>query len=724
MSPRRVWRPAPVRLVPTGALTLLPLLPLLAQGAAYQPGTATPVEVAPADATPTTGSADGLRWTLAPVRSGGTLAFDLRTLRLSDGSRSSQALVYNDIDLSSHLWQPWFAQVRAGLGLLAERDRRSAPEQPDTRSGTGSVTGRFALAVFPASRFPFELRADLSDSRVSGDNLGTDFRSQRLGLTQSWRPAYGNQNLQLNIEHSRLSSAAGVDSVNLAQLSSFRQDGPHSLEFNAALTRNQRDDAAPTATLAAGAGTTIAASDLATTLGTLGLRHGWRRDAGLSVDTLASWNTLELGHRQGGSGRSGQAGSFALTRLGERLGLDRVDAEQTSELRQLATYATWRPGADSLFQPASPLVLSATLRWADSGLASAAGSDANGQPLPAVEHHVRSLFGTVGASQELGREWRLAGALAGGLVQPDNAAGRLTRNANLALSWLPAPQLLADDWRYRRTATLSATAGDVRQRDTEAGLAAAASSSNPGNATPSGADSADQQPGMRRTLGLQLEHGVSRSLPLDGGRGSLAWTLTQGLGALRASPSADDARALAHGASVYWQSSPASAMGALQSYAALSLSDARAWAPQASRFQLVNLQFSQRQQLARHASWNGDLTLQASRTDVSQLDAFTGESRSASVSWQRYGNGTLSYENQRFMDVARLRYSALLGLHTEQLERRSLGDVNAQRERVSQSIENRLDYSIGRLDARLALRHARVDGRDVTALQARLQRRY
>jgi hypothetical protein len=703
--------------LPLGALMLLPLL---AHGAAYLPGADSAVASPSVDLTPAginSGNGSGLRWTLAPVRSNGTVALDLRSLRLDDGSRTTQALVYNDLDLSSYIWQPWFAQLRAGLGVLAERNQRSAPGQADTRSTSASLTGRLALAVFPASRFPFELRADLSDSRVSGDNLGADYRGQRLGLTQSWRPEIGNETLQLNIEHSRLSSVAGVDSVNFGQFTAFRQDGPHSLEFNASLTRNQREDAP-------GLLNNGSSSDLATTLGALGLRHGWRPDAGLSVDSLASWNTLEIGHRNGSSGSgSGGTRSFGLTRLGERLGLDAVEPEQASELRQLATTATWRPVAGSLLQPSSPLMVSATLRWADSGVNNAAGNDTNGLPLPASEQHVRSLFGSLGVSQELGRNWRLAGALAGGLVQPDHAAGRLTRNANAALSWAPVGGLLGDAWRYTPTATLNASAGDLRRRDTEASLASAAAAGVSTGLIP-GSNSADPPTGLRRTVGLQLEHGVSRSLPLDDGRGSLAWTLTQGLGALRASPSAENARTLAHGASVYWQSSPVTDLGTAQSYAGLSLSDARAWAPLPSRFQLVNLQFSQRQQLARHASWSGDLTVQASRTDVSQIDAFTGEMRMASPGWQRYGNGTLSYEDQRFLGVARLRWSAIVGLHTEQLERRSLGDLDAPRERITQSIENRLDYSIGRLDTRLALRHARVDGRDITALQARVQRRY
>jgi hypothetical protein len=96
----------------------------------------------------------------------------------------------------------------------------------------------------------------------------------------------------------------------------------------------------------------------------------------------------------------------------------------------------------------------------------------------------------------------------------------------------------------------------------------------------------------------------------------------------------------------------------------------------------------------------------------------------ASQGWQRYTNGSLSYEDQRFLEVPRLRYTVTLSVHSQQFERRSLGDIDAPRERITQSLENRLDYLVGKLETRLAARWARVDERYVTALQARVLRRY
>jgi hypothetical protein len=657
---------------------LVLVLPATCLAAAYAPGTDTRVEPLDAPAAPAP-AGNGIRWMAAPVRLNGSVALDLRWLRTEDGSRTSQALVYNDIDAATYLWQPWFALLRGGVGVLAERSVFSASGGGgDSIARTGSLTGRVALTVFPSSRFPFEIRADVSDSRVSGDNLGADYRSQRLGITQSWRPFSGADSVLLNFEHSRLMSDTGTDSANYAQATATHLVGDQSFDFTASATRNQRDD-----TQLGNNGSAHTSSMLAA----IGLRHAYRPDASLNLDTLASWNSLRFSRDDTSS-----------------------DPELRTDLRQIASYGTWRPGAtSSLFGPAAPLMMSASLRWADS---SASAGDASAFSGNATQR-LRSMFGSVGATQEIGRSWRLAGAVAAGLVQPEGGVGRLSRDANVSLGYVPASVLLGD-WRYSSSASVSAGFGDVRRRDQTA----------PSTSTAPATDNANAEPGERRTLGTQLEHGASRSLVLGDGNGSLSFSLSQSLGVLHVSTAAENARALAHSASLYWQGGSDGGAGSRQSYAGLSVSDSRSWAPDKARFQLVNLQYSQRAQLARHASWSGDLTLQASRADVSQIDAFSGDMRMASQGWQRYTNGSLSYEDQRFLEVPRLRYTATLSVHSQQFERRNLGDIDAPRERITQSIENRLDYLVGRLETRLAARWARVDERYVTALQARVLRRY
>ena len=186
-----------VLVIGSGYVALVLMSPATCLAAAYAPGTDTRVEPLDAPAAPAP-AGNGIRWMAAPVRLNGSVALDLRWLRMEDGSRTSQALVYNDIDAATYIWQPWFALLRGGVGVLAERSVFSASGGAgDTIARTGSLTGRVALTVFPASRFPFEIRADVSDSRVSGDNLGADYRSQRLGITQSWRPVSGADSVLL-----------------------------------------------------------------------------------------------------------------------------------------------------------------------------------------------------------------------------------------------------------------------------------------------------------------------------------------------------------------------------------------------------------------------------------------------------------------------------------------------------------------------------------------------
>jgi len=143
-----------------------------------------------------------------------------------------------------------------------------------------------------------------------------------------------------------------------------------------------------------------------------------------------------------------------------------------------------------------------------------------------------------------------------------------------------------------------------------------------------------------------------------------------------------------------------------------------------SSFQLVNLQWSQRSQLSRLASWSGSLTAQSSHARIALADTATGALLDLDGGWQHYASGTLHYEQQRLFDVPRLRFTLLAGVSTQQLLRRSAGDVDAPLSFVSRSVEARLDYTVGRLEARLSARAARVDDRSVAALIARVTRRF
>jgi len=632
-----------LRLAAPAAAAALLLRSMVAGAAPYLPGP---------DADPPTGATgqaevvqsaiagNGIQWVLAPLQIAGTVSVDGRWLRLEDRIRSTQSVLFNDIEAATHVWQPWFIQLRAGLGALADHDVSGGQGTRRAASNSVALTGRFSVAVFPASRFPFELRAEVNDSRVRGDTLGTDYRSHRLSLSQSYRPESGNDSYSVNLEHSRLSASDDTqDTVTSLRGSALREFPEHTFELSGQLTRNDRTE-----------------SDERSRFTTVSARHTFHPASSLHVDTLANWNDVQL---HSGSAAGGFDGS--------------------TEMRQVSSFATWRPREGEWLHSAnSPLYLSGSLRVID------ARTDGD-----TLEQRLRAFNASLGVSQELTREWRLAGAVSGTVLEPDGAARTKSATGNASVNYTPAGPSLGE-WRY--SPTLGANLGVSRSSEA----------------------------GQRNTLALQVSHGLSRGYTNGQGE-SISVNLTQSVGALRDSQLRHWSRALAHSVGLYWQGA---GDGASQSYGGLSLSDSRTWEQESGSFQLANLQFSRRTQLSRHASWSGNLTLQASRSASTQVDAFSGAQRRTEPGWQRYYSGSLSYENQRVFDVPRLRYSALLALNSQQLERRAEGDIDAPRERITESLENRLDYSIGRLEARLSARVARVDGRSVASVFVRLQRRY
>jgi hypothetical protein len=615
-----------------------------AHTAAYLPGEQLEPDPPTGDAasTPAASPAEpvagnGIRWELAPWRHSGLLALDLRSVRLDQGAHSRQAVLSGDIDFASYIWQPWFVQLRAGVGALQSNDRSTDSGGASSTTHGSALTGRLGVSVFPASRFPFELRADASDSRTRGDNLGADYRSKRLSLSQGWRPAVGNHRVQFNADHSRLTASDGVtDILNTLAATSAHQWGVHGADFGASLSDNRRSDSAQSSRLHA-----------------LNARHSFQPSSDLRVETLASENETRLRSAAGG--------------------------ESGSDLRQISSLLSWRPREGQwLYQAGAPLQVAGSARWAEFGSHGADGGAS-----------AQSISATLGATQEWQRVWRFSGN--GSFSRFDSGSSPSVSSATLGASvaWAPAGISLAG-WQYVPTASLSGSQTETSGED------------------------------RRRSLGVQGAHSVSRSFALGEADG-VTTSLSQSAAALRESRSPSLNTGLAHSASVFWQSYGSATS---QSLAGLTLSDSITHGEQRGRFQMVNLQLSQRTQLSRASSWAANLTLQGTRNESSEVDPFTGERRTVSPGWQQYRSGSASYENQRAFNVPRLRFSLLGSVNSQQLERRAAGDVDAPTQRISRSLEARLDYSIGRLDTRLTARHADVDGRAVSLIHARVQRRF
>jgi len=581
--------------------------------------------------------APGFQWVLGPWRQAGRLALDGRWLRQQDGALSRQGVLSTEFDWATHLWEPWFLQMRFGLGLVGVRDSSRGGDSGAVSGSSGGLTARMSLSLFPASRFPFELRADMGDSRSSSDTLGAAVRQRRLSLSQSWRPERGNLSLQAQLDHSRLFSDAGDDVLTTLQVSGQQQLGAHSLDASAQLVRNDRTDL-----------------DEHQRLTSMHLRHGFTPRPDLQVDTLASWNDNRL-------------------RSGRRPGDDLAGS-----VRQITSVVGWRPReGDPLYHPQLPLQLGASLRWSEAVAGSQGG-----------QQRAQAWAATLGANLDLSADWRMTASVATSRLQ---AAGQALQSTNLnaGANWTPAGWALGR-WRYMP----------------QAGV-------NLGASTGSGQPS-------RQLLGLQGSHGLSTAWTM-GESAQLSLSLTQSAAVAHESTSPQPVRGLSHTLGLFWQGSSDSGQAR---FAGLSLSDSRSQGSGSGQFQLANLQLSQRTQLSRLTSWSVNLTAQASRSTSSDIDPFTGERRTVGGGWQAFYSGSASLDQQRLFGVPRLRHTLLFSLNSQQLERRALGDVDAPRERISQSLESRLDYMVGRLELRLSARHARVDGRAVATLNARLQRRF
>lgn len=619
----------------------LAALPAATRGAAFEPGR-------PSD--PPTGDAvleaaredaevagQGIRWAFGPLRWGGRLALDLRSLRMPDGARVDQAALINDTQLSTYIHAPWFVQLQGGLGVMIGRDTTRSPDADRIASTVSALSGNLGVSVFPASRFPFELRADVGDSRTTTDFLGDEYRAYRLSIKQSYRPESSRDLYSLSYDLSRLrSSRWGTDTVGVFSASALRYADLHTFELAASLVTSDRSE-----------------THDRTELRSLTGRHAYQPSDTLHVDTLASWyeTSFELG-----------------------------GADFSTDLRQISTMAHWRPRERLSWLDVERMPLHVT--------ASARLLDADAGQIDR-QAHSQAANVTLGAYLDATQHLRFSAAAAANATRADGQTAARGGLLSGGVNYTPEPLSLGE-WRYGPTVALNAGVSRVTHV------------------------------GMRRALGGQFMHGMTRSAAWDDGS-SLSFSLHQSLAALRESETDVLARAVAHTMSLSWQG--ANTNGS-QRFAALTLSEARNTDTTKGYFQLGNLQLSQRLPFTRYSNWSGHLTVQASRSDVTLIDAFTGELRTQSPGWQYFYTGGLGYENHRFFGVPRLRFSLIASASTQQFERRVFGDIDAPRQRVTESIEGRLDYTIGRLDARLSARAARVEGKRVAGIFLRLQRAY
>jgi len=143
--------------------------------------------------------------------------------------------------------------------------------------------------------------------------------------------------------------------------------------------------------------------------------------------------------------------------------------------------------------------------------------------------------------------------------------------------------------------------------------------------------------------------------------------------------------------------------------------DSRTTGINANQFQMINFQMSGQVQFSQVSYAAANLTVQAVRQNTPNTPT-TGTPGNSS--------GNLSYFQQHAFGVPRLRYSALYSINESQFKSRLQGDVDAPRERINQSFEQRLDYNIGRLGFRLSARIARLEARPEALIFFRMIREF
>ena len=248
-----------------------------------------------------------IRWKLAPVVWGGDLGYEARMTRNQGQGSTFEQLVIGNVHGRSYIWQPWFVQVRGGVGFVLSRlhasgDGNGSDQQPV------SLTGNLGITVFPVSRFPFDLSYERTDSRTNGDIASSDYTSERLSVRQSYTTPSGGTYMSARYDRSVLESQTfGRDRLDSVEANLTHSLGHHNLQFDLGHSLNERDRTSER-----------------TSIERLSFRDSYRPSALTSVETQAYVNATD--YDPGSTGSSSSTGT------------------RTS---QLTSFATWRPSEAS-----------------------------------------------------------------------------------------------------------------------------------------------------------------------------------------------------------------------------------------------------------------------------------------------------------------------------------------------------------------------------------------
>jgi len=186
-----------------------------------------------------------------------------------------------------------------------------------------------------------------------------------------------------------------------------------------------------------------------------------------------------------------------------------------------------------------------------------------------------------------------------------------------------------------------------------------------------------------QSLDTQFSHSLANKFSIQG-RHQIRTNLTQSLG-YDFQSSRVDKKSMVHSFSISWTEP----MINKQSMVRFLISDSRSQEEEERLFQLVNLQYSGAIRFNRYSRLVGNITLQRTNQEY-------GDDRSKTT----VTNGQLDFTRDRVFQVPRLFFRSKLELGRQQSEsERFLSELNESSE-TDNSLENSLNYRIGRLEVR------------------------
>lgn len=325
-------------------------------------------------------------------------------------------------------------------------------------------------------------------------------------------------------------------------------------------------------------------------------------------------------------------------------------SDNRSRYLQLNTFANWRPDEEM------PLYITGGARFFG------AVTDFNGGSAQS-----RSLSANIGATYNLTRNWTL------------NGTGTLAHVTAAAAS-----------------TTITTEGGNISYNSDPLTFE---NSSYTWNASGSAANQTGGDSGGNHAFSGQIGHNLNYNYPLRSGA-SLSFNFGQSLFA-NTNRLAGSSETLTNNGSVSWRVQPSET---LTGATTLSLTDTLTRGDQPSHNQFLNLQVNGQDQLSMRSVATANFTLQWSHQGEN--------SNGAAGSSQLNAYGNITYSHSRAFNVRDLRYNATFNVNTLHTDNRLLGDTTAQRVQVGYSLEQWMEYHIGRLNARLTATVGRLDGKE------------